>query len=190
MGYYSGCDSLIWRDCIILAEASQRLSRTLTEELRCLKALQSSGSTPAFQDFIPVLRHAIQDLLELRFQEKNIRVEINGQPLAAPCAPVVFAFEPYTMEVILQNILSNAMRAGDFIQVRVTEPNGRIRVEVCDNGPGAETMGRWVQRNSSWKLWFSCFSLSPPWLCPFSSSGKWSVRREWTFPSTKSKRKV
>jgi signal transduction histidine kinase len=129
----------------ILAEASQRLSRTLTEGLRCLKALQSSRVTPTSQDFIPVLRHAIQDLLELRFQEKNIRVEINGQPLAAPCAPMVFAFEPYTMEVILQNILSNAMRAGDFIQVRVTEPNGRVRVEICDNGPGIDVAA--IKRN-------------------------------------------
>ena len=53
-----------------------------------------------------------------------------------PCAPLVFDFEPYTMEVILQNILSNAMRAGDFIQMRVTEHNGRVRVEILDNGPG------------------------------------------------------
>jgi signal transduction histidine kinase len=91
------------------------------------------------------LRHAIQDLLELRFQEKQIRVEINGQALTKPCAPVVFAFEPYTMEVILQNILSNAMRAGDFIQARVTEPNGRVRVEICDNGPGLDVAA--IKRN-------------------------------------------
>ncbi|MHB9074995.1 MAG: sensor histidine kinase [Desulfobaccales bacterium] len=120
----------------ILAEASQRLSRTLTEELKFLKALQSNSLTPASQDFFPVLRHAIQDLLELRFREKKIRVEINGQPLTEPCAPLVFAFEPYTMEVILENILSNAMLHGDFIQVKATEHNGRVRVEILDNGPG------------------------------------------------------
>jgi signal transduction histidine kinase len=120
----------------ILAEASQRLSHTLTEELKCLKALQSNELTPASQDFFPVLRHAIQDLLELRFREKQIRVEINGQPLTEPCTPLVFAFEPYTMEVILQNILSNAMRVGDFIQIRVAERHGRVRVEILDNGPG------------------------------------------------------
>jgi len=129
----------------ILAEASQRLSRTLTEELRFLKALQSNGLTPASQDFFPVLRHAIQDLLELRFREKKIRVEINGQPLAEPCAPLVFAFEPYTMEVILQNILSNAMRYGDFIQIRVAEHSGRLLVEICDNGPGIDISA--IKRN-------------------------------------------
>ena len=120
----------------ILAEASQRLSHTLTDELRFLKALQSNGLTSTGQDFCPVLRHAVQDLLELRFREKKIRVEINGQPLTEPCTPLVFAFEPYTMEVILENILSNAMRVGDFIQLRVTEHNGRVRVEIIDNGPG------------------------------------------------------
>lgn len=99
----------------ILAAASQRLSHTLTEELRFLKALQSNGLTPASHDFFPVLRHAIQDLVELRFREKKIRVEINGQPLKEPYAPLIFAFEPYAMEVILQNILSNAMLHGDFI---------------------------------------------------------------------------
>ncbi len=98
--------------------------------------MQSNGLTPTSQDFFPVLRRAIQDLLELRFREKKIRVEINGQPLAEPCAPLVFDFEPYTMEVILQNILSNAMRVGDFIQLRVTEHNGRVGVEILDNGPG------------------------------------------------------
>jgi signal transduction histidine kinase len=106
--------------------------------LQFLKALQSNGLTREFQDFFPVLRHAIQELLELRFREKEIRVEINGQPLKKPCTPLVFAFEPYTMEVILQNILSNAIRCGDFIQVRVTEHSGRLLVEICDNGPGID----------------------------------------------------
>jgi signal transduction histidine kinase len=129
----------------ILAEASQRLSRTLTEELRFLKALQSNGLTLASQDFIPVLRHAIQDLLELRFREKEICVEIKGRSLPEPCAPVIFAFEPYTMEVILQNILSNAMRHGDFIQVKVTERNGKVLVEIGDNGPGIDVAA--IKRN-------------------------------------------
>jgi signal transduction histidine kinase len=128
-----------------LAEASQRLTRSLTEELQFLKALQSNGLTREFQDFFPVLRHAIQELLEIRFREKEIRVEINGQPLEKPCTPLVFAFEPYTMEVILQNILSNAMRCGDFIQVRVTAHSGRLLVEICDNGPGIDISA--VKRN-------------------------------------------
>ena len=40
------------------------------------------------------------------------------------------------MEIILQNILSNAMRYGDFIQVQAAEHNGKVIVEIRDNGPG------------------------------------------------------
>jgi len=120
----------------ILEDASRRLTSTLTEELTFLKALQSDGLTMAPRDFCPVLRHAIQELLELRFRDKAIGVEINGQPLYEPCAPLVFSFEPYAMEVILQNILSNAMRYGDFIQVKAAEHNSKVIVEIRDNGPG------------------------------------------------------
>lgn len=123
----------------ILADASQRLSHTLKDELRFLKALQSGPLTKASQDFFPVLRHAIQDLLELRFREKEIRVEINGGPLNESCsASLVFSFDPVTMEVILQNILSNAMHYGDFIQIKAAAQDGRVRVEIRDNGPGIE----------------------------------------------------
>ncbi len=120
----------------ILEDASRRLSSTLSEELMFLKALQSDGLTQGPQDFIPVLRHAIQELLELRFREKTIVVEINGQPLKEPCAPLVFAFEPYAMEIILQNLLSNAMQYGDFIQVMTAEQDSTVIVEIHDNGPG------------------------------------------------------
>lgn len=120
----------------VLEDTSRRLTSTLTEELTFLKALQSDGLTLAPRDFFPVLRHAIQELLGLRFRDKAIGVEINDQPLHEPCAPLVFPFEPYAMEVILQNILSNAMRYGDFIQVQAAERNGKVVVEIRDNGPG------------------------------------------------------
>lgn len=122
----------------ILEDASQRLASTLTEELAFLKAMQSNILTLTPQDFFPVLRHAIQELLELRYRDKAIRVEINGQPFQKPHAPLIFPFDAYTMEIILQNILSNAMRFGDFIQVKVDAGNKRITVEIRDNGPGVD----------------------------------------------------
>jgi signal transduction histidine kinase len=122
----------------VLEEASQRLTSTLTEELRFLKALQSNGMILELHDFFPLLRHAVQDLLELRFHGKQIRVEINGRPLTEPFAPLVFAFEPYIMEVILQNILSNAMRVGDLIQIKVAARNSKVVVDIRDNGPGID----------------------------------------------------
>jgi signal transduction histidine kinase len=124
------------RSVTILEDSSRRLASTLTEELRFLKALQSDGLTLAPHDFFPVLRHSIQELLDLRFRDKDITVEINGQPMQEFCAPLVFPFEPYLMEVILQNILGNAMRNGDFIQVKTEENNSKVMVEIRDNGPG------------------------------------------------------
>jgi signal transduction histidine kinase len=120
----------------ILEDASRRLTSTLKEELTFLKALQSDSLTMEPRDFFPVLRHAIQELLELRFRDKAIAVEINGRPSQEPCAPLVFPFEPYAMEVILQNILSNAMRYGDFIQVKAAEYNSKVILEISNNGPG------------------------------------------------------
>jgi signal transduction histidine kinase len=124
------------RSVTILEDASNRLTSTLTEELTFLKALQSEGLTLNSRDFLPVLRHSIQELLDLRFRDKSIEVEINGQPLEKPCPPLVFPFEPYAMEIILQNILSNAMRVGDLIQVKTGKHNDTVTVEIQDNGPG------------------------------------------------------
>jgi signal transduction histidine kinase len=123
----------------VLEEAAQRLTRTLGQELLFLKALTSDTLMAVPQDFYRLLTHCIQDLKGLRFREKEITFTLDGHPLEDRCpAGLVFPFEPYTMEVILQNILANAMRFGDFIQIRVTEARDRVRVEIQDNGPGLE----------------------------------------------------
>lgn len=123
----------------ILEEAAQRLTHTLGQELLFLKALTSDTLTPAPQDFYRLLTHCIQHLRSLRFPDKKIRFTINGQPLEECCpAGLVFPFEPYSMEVILQNVLTNAMKFGDIIQIRVAETHDLVRVEVQDNGPGVE----------------------------------------------------
>ena len=86
----------------ILEEASQRLTQTLGQELMFLKALTSESLGAETLDVYPLLIHAIQDLLGLRFRDKPIQVEINGEPLEDCRGSLVFPFEPYTMEVILQ----------------------------------------------------------------------------------------
>jgi signal transduction histidine kinase len=126
------------RNVEILEEASQRLSHTLGQELMFLKALTSESLVSGTTDFYPLLFHAIQDLLDLRFRDKHIQVEINGEPLEHCTGSLVFAFEPYVMEVILQNILSNSMKFGNHIQVDVSEWDGWVRVGIRDNGPGLE----------------------------------------------------
>ncbi len=126
------------RSVLNLLAASKSLSTSLTEELVFLKALQSCDLLPEPQDFFPVLRHAIQELVELRFQGKEIEVKINGKSLDEPTSPLVFAFEPYSMEIVLQNLLSNAMRYGDFIQVTAITRFHKVMIEISDNGPGLE----------------------------------------------------
>lgn len=122
----------------ILEEAAQRLMETLGQELLFLKALTSDTLKPVPSDFYPFLIHCIQDLQGLRFREKEVRVEVNGRSLEECQDSLVFPFEPYTMEVILQNIIGNAMKYGDLIQIRVNEKAGGMRVDVQDNGPGLD----------------------------------------------------
>ena len=126
------------RNVEILEDAAQRLTQSLAQELLFLKALTSESLDTRSQDFYPFLINAIRELLDLRFQDKKIQVEINGQPLDHSHAPLVFPFEPYTMEVILQNILSNAMKFGDHIQVEAGESAGWVWVGIQDNGPDLE----------------------------------------------------
>jgi signal transduction histidine kinase len=129
---------ILEQNVAILEEAAQRLTQTLGDELLFLRALTSDTLHSMPQDIYPFLRHTIQDLLGLRFQEKQIKVEINDHQLDAEQGPLTFSFEPYTMEVILQNILSNAMKYGDHIQVQVAPAGGWVRMEVQDNGPGVD----------------------------------------------------
>jgi signal transduction histidine kinase len=65
-------------------------------------------------------------------------VEINGRPWEECRETLPFQFEPYATEVVLQNVLSNAMKYGNQIQVRVLDQEAQIQLEVEDNGPGLE----------------------------------------------------
>jgi signal transduction histidine kinase len=128
------------RNLGILEDTAQRLTHTLSQELRFLKALTSGSLNHTPREFYSCFFHSLQDLLELRFRDKEVKVEINGQPLDSFQDSLVFAYEPYTMEVILQNILSNSLKYGDYIQVGVTSAGNWIRVEIRDNGPGMDVL--------------------------------------------------
>jgi signal transduction histidine kinase len=135
----------------ILEEAAQRLTHTLGQELLFLKALTSSDFPSVSSDFYPFLIHCVDDLLGLRFREKAIRVEINGQAPENCRDPLIFPFEPHTMEVILQNVLANAMRYGDHIRIGVTDLSDRLRLEVRDNGPGMDVQELKCRLATSWE---------------------------------------
>jgi signal transduction histidine kinase len=132
------CHSLpgLETDVGMLAETSKRLSATLGRELSFLKALTGDRAVPGPHDLYAVLVEAIRDLLEARFRDKPVQVEINGRPWAEPRDPLIFNFELVTMEVILENLLSNAMKYGDHIQVQVADRPGMVQVAIVDNGVG------------------------------------------------------
>jgi signal transduction histidine kinase len=134
------CRSLpgLEQDVGMLVDTSKRLGATLGRELTFLKALTGEMSAPQPHDLYPVLAEAIEDLLDVRFRDKHVQVEINGQPHSATREPLVFNFERVTMEVILENILSNAMKYSNHIQINVAETNGTVHIAVMDNGDGFE----------------------------------------------------
>jgi len=125
-------------DAAILGDTSQRLTDTLGREVRFLKALTTNCFTSEPQDLYPLLISSIKELQELRFPEKKIKIEINGQSPEECRDSLIFPFDPYSIEVLVQNILSNAMKIGDFIQVRVADKGEQVIIEVEDNGLGLE----------------------------------------------------
>jgi signal transduction histidine kinase len=126
------------RSFTVVEDAAQRLTHTLGEEVLFLKALTSDTLHLTSRDFYPVLIHCVEELKALRFRDKEIQVQIDGFISDECRSSLAFPFEPYTMEVILQNIIGNAMKYADQIQIRVEKRDSKVAVEVEDNGPGLE----------------------------------------------------
>jgi signal transduction histidine kinase len=122
----------------ILEATAERLNQKLGQEVRLLKALTSNSVKAQPREFYTFLKQNVEELIDTRFREKKLRVEINDRPLEEFSEHLAFPFEPYSMEIILQNILSNAMKAGDHVRIDVVQANGWVRIMVRDNGPGLE----------------------------------------------------
>ena len=135
--YHTDFESLAY-NVSILETTTQRLNQKLGQEVRLIKALTSDSFRAQPREFYTFLKQNVQELMDLRFREKKLRVEINGRPLEEWTEHLTFPFEPYSMEIILQNILSNAMKAGDHVRIDVGQANEWVRVMVRDNGPGLE----------------------------------------------------
>lgn len=124
------------KDVDLLVDTSKRLSQTLGRELTFLKALTGNMAAPMPHDLYPVLTEAIRNLLEARFRDKPVQVEINGRSWTEPQVPLVFNFELVTMEVILENLFSNAMKYSDLIEVYVDANNNMVQIAIVDHGSG------------------------------------------------------
>lgn len=126
------------QDVNTMVETTRRLNETLGKELIFLKVLTGNTLVPQSRDFYPVLKGAIQDLVTLRFRDKQIEVLVNGQPYETCRDSLVFNFDLAAMQVILENILSNAMKYGNQVQVVTKETNNKVGISISDNGPGFE----------------------------------------------------
>jgi signal transduction histidine kinase len=126
------------RDVDTMVETTRRLNETLGKELTFLKILTGSTLAPQPRDFYPVLVGAIRDLLGLRFQDKQIEVMINGRPYDEHHDSLIFNFDLAVMQVILENILSNAMKYGNLVHVYLKETDNKVEIAITDNGPGFE----------------------------------------------------
>ncbi len=122
----------------ILSDAAQRLSSTLGRELLFLRALTSEPLSLERRDLYPLVRDAVRDLLALRFRDKSLKVEINGQPWEECRDSLTFSFEPAALEVMVQNLLSNAMKYGDHIRIDMDDMGSSVRLTIRDNGPGVD----------------------------------------------------
>jgi len=125
-------------DVNTLVETTQRLNETLGKELTFLKILTGSTLVPQTRNVYTVLIACIQDLLALRFRDKPMEVLINGQSYDKRQDSLTFNFDVAAMQVILENILSNAMKYGDKVQIVTAETDGRVAISIMDNGPGFE----------------------------------------------------
>jgi signal transduction histidine kinase len=122
----------------ILDGGARDLEALLAKELQLLRSIATDCMILTPQNLYSILLSSIKGLVELRFQEKEIKIEINGLPWKECQETLPFQFEPYATEIVLQNILSNAMKHGNYIQVRVLDQATEVQIEVEDNGPGLE----------------------------------------------------
>jgi signal transduction histidine kinase len=119
----------------IITKETERLSRLINEILDLSKL--ESGTTEwndTIVDMKEVVENSVNATSEL-FREKEVRVELH---VDGDLPPLVADADRITQ--VVYNLLANAVKFCEEkkgqVQVRVTEDDGQLRVDVRDNGPG------------------------------------------------------
>jgi len=119
----------------IIVNETERLTRLINQILDMAK-LESGRAewTTGLVDIGEVVRESMASLEQL-FRDKGVRLD--GDLPAS--GPLVLADRDRLMQVMI-NLLSNAVKFvpghSGRVQVRLGVADGRVRVEVADNGPG------------------------------------------------------
>ena len=122
----------------IITKETARLSRLINQVLDMAK-LESGAAEwkESSIDMKELVADAVAGMSQL-FRDKNIRLEVN----LPEQVPAVIADFDRIVQVLL-NLLSNATKFCDrdhgLVRVALTEEDARLRVAVCDNGPGINT---------------------------------------------------
>ena len=126
----------LMNDVVILEETSKKMNNTLDTEVKFLRALTINTPTIKTENIYAILINSIRNLLDLRFKGKTVEIDINGNPFTECQEVILFPFEPYAMEVILENILSNAMKYSDKVSIKLRDIQNKLEIYITDKGPG------------------------------------------------------
>jgi signal transduction histidine kinase len=122
----------------IALRQSQRLSH-LVNELFELSKLEAGVIEPELEIFsLADLVHDIASEYRLKAEQRAVKVEIEHGD--APCP--VYA-DIALIQRVFQNLLDNALKYtpdGGLVSIALREENGRVLVEIADNGAGIKPM--------------------------------------------------
>ena len=108
---------------------------TIINELMDVSRLQGGGLTPVLTDV------SITELVSAMAQNMKLLADEKGVTCTAhvPSDPVVLHTDSMQMNIVLQNIVSNAIKyskQGGSVQFTLEEDNGYVCIHVKDNGIG------------------------------------------------------
>lgn len=106
----------------------------LVEQLLTLARLEPAASSTVLApcDLVEATRASVADIVPVA-HAKRIEVELSAS------GPVVADADPRLLQVLLRNVLDNAVRyspPGSSVKVRVDAQDGAPRIAVADQGPG------------------------------------------------------
>ena len=138
LGRLQDSETLTPQDADLVAQAKDETDRIVTTFASLLLIAQIEGGSPKSR-FVPV---DLAALAETFVEVYGPGAEDTGHQITfvnMKCGPVWVQGEKGLLGQVLANLIENALRhtpGGSQISVAVSQPGGRARLSVADNGPG------------------------------------------------------